>query len=63
MGGGFDGDRVVALLGVAMAMVLVSRSSRLRSLSTRQRLVLGAAWAAIFGLVAGLAGWLSRGNS
>ena len=58
--GGLDGDTIVALLGVVMAMVLVSRSSRLAGLSTQRKLVLGAAWAVIFGLVAGIAALLSR---
>ena len=43
--GGLDGDKVVALLGVVMAMVLVSRSSRLAALSTQRKLMLGAVWA------------------
>lgn len=50
-----DGDRIVALLGVVMAMILVSRSVRLRAMPTRRRLILGAAWAVIFGVVAALA--------
>lgn len=54
--GGLDGDKVAALLGVVMCMALVSRSSRLRVLSTRKRLMLGAVWAVIFGVVAGVAG-------
>jgi len=60
--GGLDGDKVVALLGVVMAMVLVSRSSRLAALSTQRKLMLGAVWAVIFGLVAGIAALLSRGS-
>ena len=60
--GGLDGDKVVALLGVVMAMVLVSRSSRLASLTTQRKLMLGAAWAVIFGIVAGIAALLSRGS-
>lgn len=59
---GLDGDTVVALLGVIMCMVLVSRSSRLAALSSQRKLMLGAAWAVIFGLVAGIAALLSRGS-
>lgn len=59
---GLDGDSVVALLGVIMCMVLVSRSSRLAALSSQRKLMLGAAWAVIFGLVAGIAALLSRGS-
>jgi hypothetical protein len=55
VGGALDGDRIVALAGIVMAMVLVSRSVRLRSLPVRQRWLLGAAWVAIFGLMAVLA--------
>ena len=62
MGGALDGDKVVALLGVIMAMVLVSRSSRLQGLLPRQRLALGALWAVIFGVVAGIAALLTRGS-
>lgn len=60
--GGLDGDKVVALLGVVMAMVLVGRSSRLAALSSQRKLMLGAVWAVIFGLVAGIAALLSRGS-
>lgn len=58
--GGLDGDKIVALIGVAMAMILVGRSSRLRVLSTRKKLMMGAVWALIFGLVAGFAGMMAR---
>jgi len=61
-GGALDGDTVVALLGVVMAMVLVSRNTRLRAMPGRSKLMLGAAWAVIFGLVAGIAALLSRGS-
>jgi uncharacterized YccA/Bax inhibitor family protein len=57
-----DGDTIVALLGVVMAMILVSRSSRLRGMPGRKRLILGAIWAVIFGLVAGISALLSRGS-
>jgi len=60
--GALDGDTIVALLGVVMAMVLVSRSSRLRAMPGRKRLILGAIWAVIFGAVAGIAALLSRGS-
>lgn len=60
-GGALDPDRIVALIGVIMAMVLVSRSRRLRAMNGRQRLLLGGAWAVIFGLVAGLAALMSPG--
>lgn len=60
--GGLDGDTVVALLGVVMCMVLVSRSSRLAELSAHRKVMLGAIWAVIFGLVAGIAALLSRGS-
>ncbi|MFC3174479.1 hypothetical protein ACFOD9_09460 [Novosphingobium bradum] len=62
VGGVMDGDRIVALLGVVMAMVLVSGSVRVRALTTRQRWLIGALWAVIFGVVAGLAGLLGRGS-
>lgn len=61
-GATLNGDTIVALLGVVMAMVLVSRSSRLRALPGRKRLILGAIWAVIFGVVAAMAGLLSRGS-
>lgn len=61
-GAPFDGDWIVALIGVLMAMALVSRSARLRQLSGSRKLVLGALWAVIFGVVAGIAGLLSRGS-
>ena len=57
-----DGDRIVALLGVVMAMILVSRSARLQTLLPRRKLLLGAVWAVMFGVVAALAGFLSRGS-
>lgn len=60
--GALDGDTIVALLGVVMAMVLVSRSARLRAMPRRKRLILGAIWAVIFGVVAGIASLLSRGS-
>jgi hypothetical protein len=61
-GGALDPDRIVALIGVIMAMVLVSRSVRLRAMPGRQRLLIGLIWAAIFAVVAGLATLLSRGS-
>lgn len=61
-GSPLDGDRIVALIGVVMAMVLVSRSMRLRGMPARRRMLLGAVWAAIFGLVAVLAGGLAGGG-
>ena len=62
-GGRFDGDWIVGLIGVLMALFLVSRSSRLRELPGSRRLLLGAVWAVIFGVVAGIAALLSRGSS
>jgi len=61
-GGALDGDTVAALIGVVMAMVLVSRNTRLRAMPGHSKLMLGAVWAVIFGLVAGIAALLSRGS-
>ena len=61
-GGALDPDRIVALIGVGLAMVLVSRNWRLRTMPGRKRILLGALWAVIFGVVAGLAGLLARGS-
>jgi len=61
-GRALDGDTIVAVLGVVMAMVLVSRSQRLRAMEPRKRLLLGALWAVIFGVVAGVAGLLAKGS-
>ena len=49
------GDRLVALLGLVMALILVSRSGAFRRLSDQRRLVYGAVWAVVIGLFAAVA--------
>lgn len=53
--GRIDGDTVVALLGLVMALVLVTRSGGYRRLPNSKRMVYGAIWAVAIGLVAALA--------
>ncbi|HEY6869530.1 MAG TPA: hypothetical protein VI199_07225 [Novosphingobium sp.] len=54
------GDRLVALLGLVMALVLVSRSGAYRRLSVNRRLAYGTAWAVIIGVAAAIAARLAR---
>lgn len=53
--GGLDGDKVVALLGLIMALALVSSGGTFRAMAGRKRLLYGAAWAVVFGIVAAAA--------
>jgi len=50
-----DGDMVVGLLGICMALLLVSRNSALTRLSTRRKVGYAAAWAVIIGVLAAFA--------
>jgi|GEM_PF-5911315 len=50
-----DGDMVVGLLGLCMALLLVSRSSALARLSTKRKVGYAAAWAVIIGVLAAFA--------
>ena len=50
-----DGDMVVGLLGLCMALLLVSRSSALARLSARQKVGYAVAWAVIIGALAAFA--------
>lgn len=50
-----DGDIVVALLGIVMALALVSRDPAFARLSSNRRVLYGAIWAVLIGLVAALA--------
>lgn len=52
--GGLDGDWVVGLLGIVMALAILARNSNLRQLSARRKFAYGAAWALIFGVLAGV---------
>lgn len=54
------GDQIVALLGVVMALVLVTRSGAFRRLSGNRRLAYGAIWAVVIGLVAAIAARLGH---
>lgn len=49
------GDQLVALLGVVMALLLVTRSGAFQRLPGNRRLAYGAVWAVVIGLVAGIA--------
>lgn len=51
-----DGDWIVGLLGLVLALFLVSRHHAFRSLATRHRIGYAVAWAVIIGVVAALAG-------
>lgn len=50
-----NGDWIVALLGLVLALFLVSRHHAFRSLAARYRIVYAVAWAVIIGVVAALA--------
>ena len=50
-----DGDTLVALLGLVMAALLVSRSAALQRLGARQTSVYAIAWAVVIGALAALA--------
>lgn len=50
-----DGDVVVTILGLVMALVLVTRSGGYRRLSASRRLIYGAVWAVLIGVVAAIA--------
>ncbi len=43
-----DGNQIVALLGIVLALFLVSQNSEIQSMPWSRRLKLGAIWAAIF---------------
>ena len=45
-----NGDKIVALLGLVMALMIVSNGSALRKMSPRQRFIYGAIWAIIIGV-------------
>lgn len=49
-----NGDTVVALIGIVMALFLVSRHSALQTLSTQRRFTYAAAWAVVIGVVAAI---------
>lgn len=57
-GGGLDGDKIVALMGLLMALALVSSGGTLRRLAPQKRLAFGLAWIAIFVGIAVVAGLL-----
>lgn len=54
-GAGLGGDMIVALLGLVMALVLVTRSGAYRRLPNGKRLAYGAIWAIVIGVVAAVA--------
>lgn len=60
IGGRIGGDMLVALLGLVMALVLVTRSGAYQRLPYGRRLVYGAIWAVAIGLVAAFAARLAR---
>ena len=59
-GGRISGDMLVALLGLVMALVLVTRSGAYQRLPNGRRFVYGAIWAAGIGLVAFVAARLAQ---
>ena len=48
-------DRIVALIGLVMALALVSNGSVFRTMPWRRKALYGAAWAVIIGVVAAVA--------
>ena len=54
-GGGLTGDRIVALIGIAMALILVSRSGALQRLSRSRQIGYAVFWAVLLGVAAALA--------
>jgi len=49
-----DADMFVGLLGIAMALFLVSQHSALQTLTMPRRVLYGVVWAVAFGLVAAI---------
>ena len=45
-------DRIVALIGIVMALALVSNGSVLRNMPWQRKALYGAAWAVIIGVIA-----------
>jgi hypothetical protein len=58
--GALDGDRIVQLLGIVMALALVSSGSTFRAMPWRKRALYAAMWVGIIGMVAVIAGVLAR---
>ena len=58
--GGLDGDRIVQVLGLVMVLALLSRGSVIRRMPIRERVLYGAVWVGIFGVVAAIAAVLTR---
>ena len=52
-------DSIVALVGLFMALFLVSSGQTFRAMPWRKRALLGAVWAAIIGIVAVIAARLT----
>lgn len=48
------GDTLVALLGIVMALFLVSRHSAMQVLSSRRRVAYAAIWALAIGVIAAI---------
>jgi len=55
-----SGDKIVALLGIFMALFLVSQSGALRSMDWDRRIKLGAIWFGIFAVLAIVANALMK---
>lgn len=55
-----EGDTIVALLGIVMALVLVSRSGAMQRLTSRQRLAYALIWAVLIGVLAAIADRVGR---
>jgi hypothetical protein len=55
-----SGDRIVALLGIFMALFLVSQSGAMRSMDWDRRIKLGAIWFGIFAVLAIVANALMK---
>lgn len=45
-----SGDKITALIGLVLSLMIVSRSGTFRKMTTRQRFIYGAWWAVIIGL-------------
>ena len=54
-----SGDRIVALLGLMMALMIVSNGGAFRKMAPHQRFIYGAIWAIIIGVGAVIAARLA----
>ena len=56
-----SGDKIVGLLGLVMALMLVSNSGAFKRMTPRQRFIYGAIWALILGVGAEIAAQIASG--